>query len=103
MVIIDYPKYRAVDTNDGTLDFYKYTIDSTEKWRPNWLSLPCNSFEWFILTHNGRFGVRLKILDQMGSDILVVDLNGTFGLIMVDFVQYLKFRPDQLTLLCYGF
>ena len=35
--------------------------------------------------HNGTFWVVLKILDQMGSVILVMDFNGSFGLLIITF------------------
>ena len=39
----------------------------------------------------------------MGSVMLVMDFNGSFGLEMGHFEQYLNCRPDQLSLPCIGF
>ena len=44
----------------------------------------------------------LKILEQMGSVILVMDFNSSSSLVMADF-WHKNFRTNQLSLPCNGF
>ena len=53
-------------------------LGSTENFTQDWLF-------WLEMDFDGSFWVVLKILDQMGSAILVMDFNGPFDFVMVDF------------------
>ena len=54
------------------------------------------------MSHNGRFWVVLKTLDEMGSVILVMDVNGSFECEIVSFVPDINFQTKQLSLPCNG-